>query len=58
MNPVEPKTGDEVTVGFHWPKRECRACILVCKWWRKEMQDASKTERFDFYGAAFLWGQR
>lgn len=32
MNPVEPKTGDEVTDSFPYRKRECRACILACKW--------------------------
>lgn len=32
MNPLEPKTGDEVTGSLPDCKRECRTCIFMGQW--------------------------
>ena len=53
MNPVEPKTGDEVTVRFRTARENAEHVFLCVNGEKKEMQIASKTERFDFYEIAF-----
>ena len=56
MNPVEPKTGDEVTVRFRTARENAEHVFLCVNGEKKEMQIASKTERFDFYESSFFMG--
>ena len=56
MNPLEPKTGDEVTVRFRTARENAEHVYLWVNGEKKEMRIASKTERFDFYESSFLMG--
>ena len=56
MNPVEPKTGDEITVRFRTARENAEHVFLCVNGEKKEMQIASKTERFDFYESSFFMG--
>lgn len=58
MNPLEPKTGDEVTVRFRTARENAEHVYLWVNGEKKEMRIASKTERFDFYESSFLMGTR